>query len=69
MSTLDQEFAQENSELCVRIAQQELELAKLRDLLAQLLCWPVWHELREGPDWIKLIAATLSERNSDQSGG
>ena len=49
MSTLDQEFAAENSELCIKIAQRDKELAKLRDLLARLLCWPVLHELKDGP--------------------
>ena len=61
MSTLDQEFAAENSELCIKIAQRDKELAKLRDLLARLLCWPVWHELKDGPTWIAVIAETLKE--------
>lgn len=59
-------FAKENSALCIRIAKQELELAKLRDLLAQLLCWPVWEDLREGQSWKQVIAATLSEPNGEK---
>lgn len=63
MITIDQEFAQENAELCIQIAQRDKELTKLRDLLAQLLCWPVWEDLREGQSWKQVISDTLSESN------
>lgn len=73
MSTLDQEFAAENSDLCIQIAQRDKEIAILRDLLARLLCWPVLDDLREGARWKREIAdtlhsrmaATLSERSTD----
>jgi hypothetical protein len=74
VSVLDIEFAKENSELCIRIAQQEKELAKLCDLLARLLCWPLWDDLREGPVWKREItetlrecAATLSDTSKEQA--